>query len=148
MKSYRLQSPTLFLLVLLAVFALSCGSAGDAAKSNDHANIQGVWLGQKESLNGVEKEVNFQYVFSADKFTFTDETGKEFSYSYTLDTLSNPRLFIIHPVVMDGDTISVGVGYELKGDSLKIVVAPPKMRPLDISDNNNQELITCTRKRS
>jgi len=36
----------------------------------------------------------------------------------------------------------------LDGDSLKIVVAPPGLRPTEISDKNNQELIICKRKGS
>ena len=44
------------------------------------------------------------------------------------------------------DTTSVSIAYELKGNSLKIVVAPPNMRQTEISDKNNQELIICRRK--
>ncbi|PSL31054.1 TIGR03067 domain-containing protein [Chitinophaga ginsengisoli] len=147
MKSYRLQFSTLSLLLLVVVCALSCGGAGDAVKSTDQANIQGVWLAQSESQNGIKKDVTYKYVFKGHKLTFTDETGKEMKYSFKLDTTSNLKLIIIQPVDMVTDTTSVSVAYELKGDSLKIVVAPPNMRPIEISDKNNQELIICKRKR-
>ncbi|PSL35012.1 TIGR03067 domain-containing protein [Chitinophaga ginsengisoli] len=146
MKSYRLQFSILSLILLIVVCALSCGGAGDAVKSTDQSNIQGVWLAQSESQNGIKKDVAYRYVFKGNKLTFTDETGKEMNYSFKLDTISNLKLIIIQPVDMVTDTTSVSVAYELKGDSLKIVVAPPNMRPTEISDKNNQELIICKRK--
>ena len=146
MKSYRLRFSALSLILLVVVCVLSCGGSSDAVKTSDQANIQGVWLAQSESQNGIKKDVTYQYVFKGDKVTFTDETGKEMKYSFKLDIVSNPKLIIIQPVEMVNDTTSVSVAYELKGDSLKIVVAPPNMRPTEISDKNNQELIICKRK--
>ena len=136
------------LIILVLVCALSCGVAGDAAKSTDQANIQGAWLAQSESQNGIKKNVSYLYVFRGDKVTFTDETGKEMKYSFRLDTTGNPRLIIIQPVETHTNSTPVSVGYELDGDSLKIVVAPPGLRPTEISDKNNQELIICKRKGS
>jgi uncharacterized protein (TIGR03067 family) len=136
------------LLLLVIVGAWSCGIVNDPAKSTDQAKIQGTWLGQTESQNGIKKNVSYLYVFEGDKITFTDETGKEMKYSFWLDTASNPNLIIIQP----GDSLSnstpVRVAYELNGDSLKIVVAPEGLRPTEISDKNNQELIICRRKDS
>jgi uncharacterized protein (TIGR03067 family) len=146
MKSYRLLFFTLSLILLVVVCALSCSGARDAVKSTDQANIQGVWLAQSESQNGIKKDVTYQYVFKGDKVTFTDETGKEMKYSFKLDIISNLKLIIIQPVDMVTDTTPVSVAYELKGDLLKIVVAPPNMRPTEISDRNDQELIICKRK--
>ena len=134
------------LIILVLVCALSCGVAGDSAKSSDQANIQGTWLAQTESLNGVKKNVSFLYVFRGDKITFTDETGKEMKYSFKLDTTSNPKFIIIQPEDTLTNSEPVSVGYELDGDSLKIVVAPAGSRPTEISDKNNQELIICKRK--
>ncbi len=146
MKRYRLQFFTLYLTLLVVVCALSCSGAGDALKSTDQANIQGVWLAQTESQNGIEKDVTYQYIFKGDKITFIDETGKEMKYSFKLDNIGNLKLITIQPVDMGTDTTPVSVAYELKGDSLKIVVAPPNMRPTEISDKNDQELIICKRK--
>ena len=136
------------LIILVIVCAMSCGVAGDAAKSTDQANIQGVWLAQSESQNGIKKNVSYLYVFKGDKVTFVDETGKEMKYSFKLDTTGNPRLIIIQPEDTLTNSAPVSVGYELNGDSLKIVVAPPGLRPTEISDKNNQELIICKRKGS
>jgi len=136
------------LIILLLIFAMSCDVAGDAAKSTDQANIQGVWLAQSESLNGIKKNVSYLYVFRGDTVTFTDETGKEMKYSFKLDTTGNPRLIIIQPEEALTNSTPVSVAYELDGDSLKIVVAPPGLRPTEISDKNNQELIICRRKGS
>lgn len=136
------------LIILLLIFAMSCDVAGDAAKSTDQANIQGVWLAQSESLNGIKKNVSFLYAFRGDKLTFTDETGKEMKYSFKLDNTGNPRLIIIQPEETLTNSTPVSVAYELDGDSLKIVVAPPGLRPTEISDKNNQELIICKRKGS
>ena len=136
------------LIILILLCALSCGVVGNAAKSTDQAKIQGVWLAQTESLNGAKKDVSFMYVFKGDKITFTDETGKEVIYSFKLDTNSNPKLIIIQPEEMLSDSKPVSVAYELDGDSLKIVVAPPGLIPTEISDKNNQELIICKRKSS
>ena len=138
----------IYLIILVLVCALSCGDAGDAATSTDQENIQGAWLGQTESLNGIQKDVSFLYVFKGDTFSFTDETGKEMKYSFRLDTTSNPRLLIIRSEDTLTNSEPVSVGYELDGDSLKIVVAPPGLRPTEISDKNNQELIICRRKGS
>jgi len=138
----------IYLMILLLVCALSCGDAGDAATSTDQENIQGAWLGQTESLNGIQKDVSFLYVFKGDTFSFTDETGKEMKYSFRLDTTGNPRLIIIRSEDTLTNPTPVSVGYELNGDSLKIVVAPPGLRPTEISDKNNQELIICKRKGS
>ena len=136
------------LIILVLVCAFSCGVAGDAAKATDQANIQGVWLAQSESQNGIKKNVTYQYVFRGDKLTFTDETGKEMKYSFKLDTTSNLRLIIIQPEETLAHSTPVSVAYELAGNSLKIVVAAPGLRPTEISDKNNQELIICKRKGS
>ena len=136
----------IYLIILILVCALSCGDAGDAATSTDQENIQGAWLGQTESLNGIQKDVSFLYVFKGDTVSFTDETGKEMKYSFRLDTTGNPRLLIIRSEDTLNNPTPVSVGYELNGDSLKIVVAPPGLRPTEISDKNNQELIICKRK--
>src|SRR5215218_3602043 len=116
-------------IILVLVCALSCGVGGDAAKSSDQENIQGVWLAQTESQNGSKKDVTYQYVFRGDKVTFTDETGKEMKYSFRLDTTSNLKLIIIQPEETLTNSTPVSVAYELDGDSLKIVVAPPGLRP-------------------
>ena len=135
------------LIILVLACALSCG-VGDAAKSTDQANLQGVWLAQSESQNGIKKNVSYLYVFRGDKLSFRDETGKEMKYSFKLDTTSNLKLIIIQPEETLTNSTPVSVAYELDGDSLKIVVAPPGLRPTEISDKNNQELIICKRKRS
>lgn len=136
----------IYLCMLVLVCALSCGVAGDAAKSTDQANIQGVWLAQSESQNGIKKNVSYLYVFRGDKVTFRDETGKEMKYSFKLDTTGNPRFIIIQPEDTLANSTPFSVGYELQGDLLKIVVAPAGLRPTEISDKNNQELIICKRK--
>ena len=133
------------LILLVLVCALSCGVAGDAAKSTDQANLQGVWLAQSESQNGIKKNVSYLYVFRGDKLTFRDETGKEMKYSFKLAT-GNLKLIIIQPEETLTNSTPVSVAYELDGDSLKIVIAPPGLRPTEISDKNNQELIICKRK--
>lgn len=138
----------LSLIILVLVCTLSCGVTRDAAKSTDQANIQGTWLGQTESQNGITKNVSYLYVFKGDKLTFTDETGKEMKYSFRLDTSGNLRLIIILPEETLTNPTPVSVGYKLDGNSLKIVVAPPGLRPTEISDKNNQELIVCKRKSS
>ena len=137
-----------FLIILVLVCTLSCGVNGDAPKSTDQANIQGTWLGQSESQNGIKKNVSYLYVFRGDTITFRDETGKEMKYSFRLDTTGNPRMIIIQPEDTLTNSSPVSVAYELNGDSLKIVVAPPGLRPTEISDKNNQELIICKRKGS
>ncbi len=136
------------LILLVIVCTLSCGVVSDSAKSTDQANIQGTWLAQSESQNGIKKVVNYLYVFKEDKVTFTDETGKEMKYSFKLETTSNLKLITIRPEETLADSTPVSVAYELNGDSLKIVVAPPGLRPTEISDRNNQELIICKRKGS
>lgn len=138
----------IYLIILGLVCGLSCGDAGDAAPSTDQENIQGAWLGQTESLNGIQKDVSFLYVFKGDTVSFTDETGKEMKYSFRLDTTGNPRLLIIRSEDTLTNPTPVSVGYELNGNSLKIVVAPPNLRPTEISDKNDQELIICKRKDS
>ncbi len=134
------------IIILIFLFILSCGVVRNASKSNDQAKIQGVWLAQTESINGIKKDVSFMYVFKEDKITFTDETGKEVNYFFKLDTNSNPKLIIIQPEEMLSDSKPVSVAYELDRDLLKIVVAPTGLIPLEISDKNNQELIICKRK--
>ena len=136
------------LIILVLVCALSCGDAGDAAKSTDQSKIQGAWLAQTESQNGIKKNVSYLYVIRGDKVTFTDETGKEMKYSFKLDTTGNLKLIVIQPEDALTNSTPVSVAYELDGDSLKIVVAPPGLRPTEISDKNDQELIICKRKSS
>jgi uncharacterized protein (TIGR03067 family) len=136
------------LILLVLIFAMSCGVTGDTTKSTDQANIQGTWLAQTESQNGVKKNVSYLYIFSEDKVTFIDETGKEMKYSFKLDTTGNPKLLIIRPEDSLTNSTPVSVAYELEGDSLTIVVAPPGLRPREISDKNDQELIICKRKSS
>ena len=136
------------LIILVLVCALSCGGTGDAAKSSDQENIQGVWLAQSESKNGIKWNVSYLYEFRGDKLTFADETGKVMKYLFKLDTTGNPKYIIIQPEETLTNSTPVSVAYELDGDSLKIVVAPPGLRPTEISDKNNQELIICKRKGS
>ncbi|MBG9377401.1 TIGR03067 domain-containing protein [Panacibacter sp. DH6] len=136
----------IYLLILCLVCTLSCGVDGEKEKANDQVNIQGVWLAQTESQNGITKNVSYQYIFRGDKVTFIDETGKEMQYTFRLNTSGNPRLLIIRPAETPNDSAAVSVAYELHGDSLKIVVAPAGLRPAEISDNNDQELIICKRK--
>ena len=136
---------TLLISLILVCTSLCC-TAGDAPISSDQASLQGVWLARSESLNGHERNVNYQYVFRGDKLSFMDETGKEMKYSFTLDTVSNPKLITIRPEDTLANSTPVSVAYELDGDSLKIVVAPPGLRPTEMSDKNNQELIICKRK--
>lgn len=133
------------LIILLLIFALSCGVTGDAAKSADQANLQGAWLAQTESQNGIKKNVSYLYVFRGDKVTFIDETGKEMKYSFKLGTAGKLKLLIIRPEDTLTNSTPVSVAYELDGDSLTIVVAPPGLSPTEISDKNNQELIICKR---
>jgi uncharacterized protein (TIGR03067 family) len=133
------------LITLVLVCASSCAIAGDAPKSIDQENIQGVWLAQSESQNGRTWNVTYQYVFRGDKLTFRDETGKETKYSFKLETVDGLKLIVIEPEKTLADSMPVGVAYELDGDSLKLVVAPPGSRPTEISDKNNQELIICKR---
>lgn len=134
------------LIILTLVCTLSCRFTQDEAKSTDQEKIQGTWLGESESQNGIKKDVSYLYVFKGDKVTFTDETGKKITYSFKLDTIGNPKFIIIQPEETLTDSTTVSVGYELNGDSLKLVVAPPGLRPTEISDKNNQELIICKRK--
>ena len=133
---------------LVLVCAFSCGPNEDSAKLNDQENIQGTWIAETESVNGISKQVDFQYIFQKDTLTFIDETGTEVKYPYTLDTTSNPRYIVIKPLDAPADSPPVSVGYELNGNSLKIVVAPAGLRPTEISDKNDQELIICKRKGS
>lgn len=130
----------------MIVAALSCGVAGDEAKPVDQIKIQGVWLAQTESQNGMVKKVNYTYVFKGDKLSFTDETGKEMKYLFHLDTNNNPRLITIRPEDTLTKSEPVRVAYALAGDSLTIVVASQGLLPTAISDKNNQELIVCKRK--
>lgn len=136
------------LILLVVVYALSCGVAGGDTKSTDQENIQGTWLAQTESVNGIKKDVSYLYVFRGDKLFFTDETGKEVTYSIKLDTTGSLKFIIIQPDVTLNISAPVSIAYELDGDSLKIVVAPTGLRPTAISDKNDQELIICKRKGS
>jgi uncharacterized protein (TIGR03067 family) len=136
------------LILLVLACTLSCGVAKNKAKSTDQENLQGIWLAQTESQNGIQKDVIYQYIFKGDKLTFIDETGKEVTYSVKLDTTGSLKFIIIQPDVTINISAPVSIGYELNGDSLKIVVAPEGLRPTDISDKNNQELIVCKRKGS
>lgn len=69
-------------------------------------------------------------------------------YSFKLDTSGSLKLITIQPADTLTNSTPVSVAYELDGDLLKIVVAPPGLRPTEISDKNNQELIICKRKGS
>ncbi|MGE9311637.1 TIGR03067 domain-containing protein [Niabella sp. CJ426] len=138
----------IYLLILLLVCALSCGVSRDAAKATDQANLQGAWLAQSESQNGKKWNVSYLYVFKGDKLFFTDETGKEVTYSFKLDTTGSLRFIVVQPDETLNISAPVNIAYELNGDLLKIVIAPPGLRPTEISDKNNQELIICKRKGS
>lgn len=134
------------LFALLLVGASLCGCAGDAPKSTDEENIQGVWLAQTESQNGHKKNVTYQYDFQGDKVTFRDETGKEMKYSFKLEAISGLKLLTIQPEETSTNATPVSVAYDLNGDSLTLVIAAPGSRPTDLSDKNDQELIICQRK--
>lgn len=134
------------LIAFVFFCVLSCGVATHQAQSNDQKNIQGVWLAQTESLNGITKEVSFLYAFKGDKLTFTDETGKAVTYSFKLDTSGNLKLMNLLPEGAPVNSKPVSVAYVLKGNALTIVIAPEGLLPTEISDKNNQELIICKRR--
>lgn len=136
----------IYLIVLQLFCALSCGEAGDATNSTNQSSLQGTWLAQSESQNGKKWNVSFVYVFRGDKVFFTDETGKEVMYSFKLDTTDSLNFIIIQPDAALNISAPISIAYELEGDSLKIVIAPPGLRPTEISDKNDQELIICKRK--
>lgn len=138
----------LYLFILALACALSCSNTRNTATATDKEKIQGAWLGQTESVNGIKKDVSFLYVFKGDTLSFTDETGKEVKYSFRLDTIGNLKFITIQPDETLNISAPVSIAYELDGDSLKIVIAPPGLRPTEISDKNNQELISCKRKGS
>jgi len=134
-------------LIALVLVCASCSGVADrAARSADQFSLQGIWLAQSESQNGKMRNVTYQYMFRADKVTFTDEAGKEMQYSFKLETTGNLKLITLREEGSLTDTTPVSVAYELDGDSLKIVFAPAGSRPTDISDRNDQELIICRRK--
>ena len=99
------------LITLVLVCASSSGIAGDAPKSSDQENIQGVWLAQSESQNGIKKDVSYLYTFRGDKVTFKDETGKEMNYSFKLDTTGNLKFIIIQPEDTLTNSTPVSVAY-------------------------------------
>ncbi|MGN7784468.1 TIGR03067 domain-containing protein [Niabella sp. 22666] len=138
----------IYLIILLVVCALSCSVSRDAAKHTDQANLQGAWVAQSESQNGKTWNVSYLYVFKGDKLFFTDETGKEVTYSFRLDTTGSLRFIVVQPDETLNISAPVNIAYELNGDLLKIVIAPAGLRPTEISDKNNQELIICKRKGS
>jgi uncharacterized protein (TIGR03067 family) len=129
---------------LVLACAAWCSFALCAPIASDQERIQGVWLAQTESQSGRQKPVTYRYIFRADRVKFIDENGTETTYSFKLDPTRIPKLCIIR--AMGANSKPVSVAYELKGDSLKIVVANPGSVPKDISDKNNQELIICKRK--
>ena len=137
-----------FFTTLVLFCILSCDVAQDSSASADEANIQGVWLAQTESQNGIKKDVTFQYIFSGDTITFIDENSKQMKYSFKLDTTGHLKLMTIQPLDTSVKTNPVSVGYGLNGDSLKIVIAPAGLTPKELSDKNDQELIICKRKKS
>lgn len=146
MTSYRQLFFALTLIFLVINSALSCIASGNAVKSNDKANLQGTWLAQSESQNGKKWDVSYVYIFRGDKLFFTDETGKEVKYSIKLDTNGSLKFINIQPDEKLNISAPVSIAYELDGDFLKIVIAPAGLRPTEISDQNNQELIICKRK--
>jgi uncharacterized protein (TIGR03067 family) len=105
-----------------------------------------VWLAKTESQNGHTKNVAYQYHFGGNTVTFIDENGKETKYTFKLDTAHNPSLCVLQPKQAPSNSKPVSVAYQLSGDSLTIVIAPPGSVPTEMSDRNNQELIICRRK--
>lgn len=136
----------IYLTILLLFCALSCQDARDASKPTDQANLQGTWLAQSESQNGKKWNVSYLYVFRGEKLFFTDETGKEVTYSFKLETTGSLKFIVIQPDEALNISAPASIAYELYRDSLNIVIAPPGLRPTEISDKNNQELIICKRK--
>lgn len=102
-------------------------------------------MAETESVNGHTKDVTFRYEFKGDSVTFRDETGREMRYVFTLETTKTLELMTIWPEESPAGSTPVRVGYELDGDSLKLVIAPPGLTPADLSDKHDQELIVCKR---
>jgi uncharacterized protein (TIGR03067 family) len=137
----------LLLNLWILLFCFSCNSARLSNKSSDYLNLQGIWLAETESQNGIKKNVAFQYNFNGNLLTFTDETGQTVKYNFELGKIKNLKVINIIPEGSPKDSKPVSVGYKLKSNLLKIVVAPPGLIPLDISDKNEQELIVSRRKK-
>lgn len=133
------------LMAMALVSAGACGCAGHLPDRSDHENIQGVWLAQSESQNGHTRNVAYQYVFSGDTLAFKDETGNEMKYSFKLDAADALKLITIWPMPPLASSSPVSVAYELVGDSLTLAIPPAGLRPTELSDKNDQELIVCTR---
>jgi uncharacterized protein (TIGR03067 family) len=135
-----------FLPLFILINAISCGGIKNAVTPTDQAAIQGTWLAQTESLNGIKKDVTFVYEFKGNEITFTDETGAQVKYLFTLETAGNLKFITLLPAEKTDNPTPVSVAYELKGNWLTLVIAPAGKRPTEISDKNDQELIVCKRK--
>jgi uncharacterized protein (TIGR03067 family) len=134
------------------VLALACISsfslAADIPKTNDQQNLQGEWIVEFATANGFKAEdgPGWHYVFSGDKLTIRDTTGKEMKYSFKIDASGKPNLLILHPEQTLTNTTMGSAAYELNGSTLRIVIGCPATRPTEMSDKD-QILAVLKRKK-
>jgi uncharacterized protein (TIGR03067 family) len=131
-------------LVCIALFSL----AADIPKTNDQQNLQGEWIAESATANGVKVEdaAGFQYIFREDKLTISNMIGKEVKYSFKIDASSKPKLLVLQPLQALTNATMCSAAYELNGAILKVVIGNPGTRPTEMSDKD-QILTVLKRKK-
>ena len=138
---------TSFLTLALACISLF-SLAADIPKTNDQQNLQGEWIAESATANGVKVEdaAGFHYIFSGDRLTIRDTTGKEVKYSFKIDASSKPNLLVLQPQQALTNATMCSAAYELNGAILKVVIGNPGTRPTEMSDKD-QILTVLKRKK-
>lgn len=132
-------------VIFMFAFTASCALIGGTLKTSEDAQIRGVWLAQTESQNGHKRNVDYRYDFTGDILIFRDETGAKVNYPYILETENGLNFIAIRPEGAPANSPRIKVAYEIKGNTLILVIAPEGSTPTEISDKNDYELIVCKR---
>jgi uncharacterized protein (TIGR03067 family) len=111
----------------------TCGSSAQEKAKSDRELIQGTWLAVSGERNG-EKLNEFQLknweamVFKDD--TFTREGGEKKEGTFKLNAEKSPKQIDLMVDVKGQDVTWEGI-YELKGDKLKLALAPNRPAEFD-----------------
>ena len=132
-------------LFLVFIFSCVCGiGLCDDANKADQSKIQGKWVVTSATANGHSLDMKGSYTFTGPKLVIEAEEGK-MEFSFKLDDSTKPKRLIAKPKEEPKDAEMCPLAYDFSGELLLIAVGNPGKPPKDISDKNDQTLLTLKR---
>lgn len=134
-------------VVLIVTWMVAVGLRADAP-GDEATKLAGTWVVTSALYNGeaLDDMNQGQMIVAGDRMTFKLKNGREVKYTFKVEPAQMPKA--MHLAFIDKlPNASPGLAiYDLKGDTLKLVIGPPDRRPTEFTDDG-QPLILLQRKK-